>query len=202
MLKIAVLGSTKGTDLQAIIDAIHSKRLAVSINVVISNKKDAYILERAKKYRIPAFFADPAGKSREEYDKELLALLKKYAPDLILCIGYFKIITPLLINPYRNRIINVHPSLLPKYGGKINRDIYAEVLKNRDKETGCTIHFVTEEVDSGEIIMQKKVKIDPKDTVETLKAKVQEQEGKAFIEVLKLFEKGKIQVKDDKAIIG
>jgi len=201
MLKIAVLGSTKGTDLQAIIDAIESKEIDVSVEVVISNHKDAYILERAKKHGIKAAFVDPSGKTREEYDQEILKVLQKYTPNLILCIGYFKIITSVLLNAYPNKIINVHPSLLPKYGGKMNLDVYEEVLKNKDKDTGCTVHFVNEQIDAGPIIMQKKVKVDKGDTVETLRAKVQEQEGKAFIEVLKMFDAGKIELNNGKVIM-
>jgi phosphoribosylglycinamide formyltransferase 1 len=201
MISIAVLGSTKGTDLQAIIDAIEAKELAVSIEVVISNKIDAYILERARKHGIKAVFVDAKDKSNEVYDADLAKVLSAYKIDVILLIGYMKILTFSLVELYRNKIINVHPSLLPKYGGKMSKDVHTEVLANKEKETGCTIHVVTEEVDAGPIIMQKKVKVEDRDTPESLKKKVQEQEGKALIEVLQLFDAGKIDIKDNEVVI-
>lgn len=191
-IKLAILGSTRGTDLQAIIDAIESGELNASIEIVISNKKDAYILERAKNHNLPAVYV-PAKKeeTREEYDQKLINQLTNYPIDLILLIGYMRIVSPLFINAYRGKIINVHPSLLPKFAGGMDLNVHEEVLKAGEKETGCTIHLVNETVDGGKILLQKKCAIEPGETVGSLKAKVQKLEGEAFIEVIKMYQENK-----------
>jgi phosphoribosylglycinamide formyltransferase 1 len=187
-VKLAILGSTKGTDMQAIIDAIESGELNASIEVVISNKKSAYILERAKKHNISAIYIPAVkGESREEYDQHLINELSNYHVDLVLLIGYMRIITSNLVDKYKGKILNVHPSLLPKFAGGMDINVHAEVLKAGETETGCTIHEVTAEVDAGPIVIQKKCKVEPDDTVETLKEKVQKLEGEAFIEAIKSF---------------
>ena len=168
MIKLGVLGSTKGTDLQAIIDSIEKKELIAKIAVVISNKEGSYILERAKRNNIPFFFLSHKGKSRKRFDQEITTVLKESGVDLIL--------------------LNVHPSLLPKYAGGVDVNVHEEVLRSGEKETGCTIHFVTEDVDRGPILIQKKCNVDDNDTVETLKAKVQALEGEAFIESIQLIQ--------------
>lgn len=189
MMHLAVLGSTRGTDLQAIIEAIESKKLIAQIDIVISNKPDAYILERAAKYRLKNIYLDTSGKTREQYDRLVLSELKKYPIDLILLIGYMRILSPILVEQYRDKILNVHPSLLPAFAGGMDTNVHAEVLKSGVKETGCTIHLVDEEVDTGKILLQKKCAIRPNETVETLKEKVQKLEGEAFIEVIRMLNK-------------
>ena len=201
ILSIGVLGSTKGTDLQAVIGAIEAKELNARISAVVSNKKDAYILERARKHNIGAVFADAKGKEREEFDRQVSKEFEKHKVDLILAIGYMRILSPWFVNKWKNKIMNIHPSLLPAFAGGMDRDVHAEVLKSGVKETGCTLHFVTEEVDSGPVIMQKKVKVEKNDTVESLKEKVQKAEQKIIVRALKLYEQGKIKVKDGKVTI-
>ena len=201
ILSIGVLGSTKGTDLQAVIGAIEAKELNARISAVVSNKKDAYILERARKHNIGAVFADAKGKEREEFDRQVSKEFEKHKVDLILAIGYMRILSPWFVNKWKNRIMNIHPSLLPAFAGGVDGDVHAEVLKSGVKETGCTLHFVTEEVDSGPVIMQKKVKVEKNDTVESLKEKVQKAEQKIIVRALKLYEQGKIKVKDGKVTI-
>ena len=188
MIKLGVLGSTRGTDLQAIINSINKKELRAEIAVVISNKKEAYILERAKQNKIPYVFISHKGKNREEFDEEITSVLKKSEVELILLIGFMRILSASFCQAWRDRLLNVHPSLLPKYAGGMDASIHEEVLKNGEKETGCTIHFVTEDVDGGPILIQKKCLVDDNDTVETLKTKVQELEGVAFIESIKLIQ--------------
>ena len=156
-MNIGVLASTKATDLQAVIDAIEAKQLNVKIPVVISNKKGAYALKRARKHNIEAVFIDSKDKKREEFDKEVSKELDKYNVDLILLIGYMRILSNWFVNKWKNKIMNIHPSLLPAFAGGMDKDVHAEVLKAGVKETGCTLHFVTEDVDAGPIIMQKKV---------------------------------------------
>lgn len=201
MLRLGILASTRATDMQAIIDAISSKKLNSIIGVVISNKKDAYALERARKHNIKAVFIDSKGKDREQYDKEVAKVLDKNKVDLILLIGYMRILSAWFVRKYKDKIINIHPSLLPKYAGGMDRAVHEEVLKNKEKVTGCTLHFVDESVDAGPIIMQKEVKISNDETVDSLKEKVQKAEQEIIIKALDLYNKGKIKVEGNKVII-
>jgi phosphoribosylglycinamide formyltransferase 1 len=190
MTKLAILGSTKGTDMQAIIDAIEAGRLDAKIEIVISNKPDAYILQRAKDHNITTAYVnmkDEKGvkKPREEFDKEIINILQKKQVDLVLLIGYMRIITKSFVDAFPNKIMNVHPSLLPKFAGGMDTNVHEEVLKAGETETGCTIHYVDETVDGGPIVIQKKCAIEPDETADTLKTKVQKLEGEAFIEAIR-----------------
>ncbi len=188
MIKLGVLGSTNGTDLQTILDSIASGELIGEVSVVLSNRKNAYILERAKNHNVPAFFLSHKEKSREEFDAEMTAILKEHAVDLVLLIGFMRILSTKFCQEWRDKLLNVHPSLLPKYAGGMDTNVHEDVLKNGDAETGCTIHFVTDEVDGGPILIQKKCNIEPNETVDTLKTKVQQLEGIAFIEAIQLIQ--------------
>jgi phosphoribosylglycinamide formyltransferase-1 len=194
-IRLAVLGSTRGTDLQAIIDAIKSGLLKAEIVCVISDKKDAYILERAKQHGIEALFINPKGLTREEYDKLIMDEIEKRSPvDLILLIGYMRILSNQFVKKYKWRIINIHPSLLPAFAGGMDLNVHKAVLDYGVKVTGCTLHFVDEGVDTGPIILQKPVMVDDDDTPETLKAKVQKAEQEVLIEAIKLFQRGLIRI--------
>ena len=188
MIKLGVLGSTNGTDLQTILDSIASGELIGEVSVVLSNRKNAYILERAKNHNVPAFFLSHKEKSREEFDAEMTAILKEHAVDLVILIGFMRILSTNFCQEWRDKLLNVHPSLLPKYAGGMDTNVHEDVLKNGDAETGCTIHFVTDEVDGGPILIQKKCNIEPNETVDTLKTKVQQLEGIAFIEAIQLIQ--------------
>jgi|TARA_B100000959_G_scaffold248943_1_gene276228 formyltetrahydrofolate-dependent phosphoribosylglycinamide formyltransferase len=188
MIRLGVLGSTKGTDLQAILDSIQAEQLNAVVSVVLSNRKNAFILERAKNYSVPTFFISHQGKRRKEFDAEMTLVLKNHNVDLVLLIGFMRILSDDFCEEWRDRILNVHPSLLPKYSGGMDINVHEAVLKNNDKETGCTIHFVTDEVDGGPILIQKKCDVEPNDTAQSLKAKVQDLEGNAFLEAIKLLE--------------
>ena len=191
MIKLGVLGSTKGTDLQAVLDAVNNGLLDAKVSVVVSNQESAYILERAKNHGVPTFFIPHKGKARKEFDREMTTVLQNYGVELVLLIGFMRILSVEFCHEWRDRILNVHPSLLPKYAGGMDTNVHAEVIKNGDAETGCTIHFVTEEVDAGPILSQKKCTVTPEDTVESLKTKVQALEGEAFIEAIKLIQTDK-----------
>ena len=186
MIKLAVLGSTNGTDLRAIMAAISKGELDAEVSVVISNRKSAYILERARNYDVPAIFISHKEKAREEFDAEMTIVLNKRGVDLVLLIGFMRILSSEFCRVWQNKLLNVHPSLLPKYAGGMDTNIHEEVLKNGDTETGCTIHFVTEEVDGGPILIQKKCPIFRNDNVDTLKVKVQALEGLAFVEAINI----------------
>ena len=188
MIRLGVLGSTKGTDLQAILDAIHEKQVNAMISVVISNRENAFILERARNYNVPTFFISHRRKKREKFDAEITTVLKNYNVDLILLIGFMRILSDTFCREWRDQILNVHPSLLPKYAGGMDMNVHEEVLRNNDKETGCTIHFVTDQVDRGPILIQKKCNVKPNDTAQSLKTKVQDLEGNAFLEAIRLLE--------------
>ena len=186
MIKLGVIGSTNGTDLQAVLDAVGSGELNAEVSAVLSNQKNAYILERAENHNVPAVFVSHKGKTREEFDAEMTGVLKEYGADLVLLVGFMRIVSAGFCREWENKLLNVHPSLLPKYAGGMDTNIHEEVLKNGDTETGCTIHFVTDEVDGGPILVQKKCNVESDDTAETLKIKVQQLEGEAFIEVINL----------------
>ena len=188
MIKLGVLGSTNGTDLQAVLDSVASGELNGEVSVVLSNQKNAYILERAKNHNVPTVFLSHKEKSRKEFDDEMTAILKEHAVDLVLLIGFMRILSEKFCQEWHDRLLNVHPSLLPKYAGGMDTNVHEGVLKNGDSETGCTIHFVTDEVDAGPILIQKKCNVEPDETVNTLKTKVQKLEGVAFIEAIQLIQ--------------
>jgi phosphoribosylglycinamide formyltransferase-1 len=193
MVRLGILGSTKGTDMQAIISSISSGELAASIGVVISNKSDAYILTRAKKHGLTTEFIDHRNKTREVFDQEISKILEQHGIDLVLLIGFMRILSPWFCSHWEGRVFNVHPSLLPLYAGGMDTNVHEAVIKNGDEETGCTIHMVTEDLDAGPIIVQKKCIVEKGDTPETLKEKVQCLEGEAFIEAIQKFDSGELK---------
>ena len=191
MTRLGVLGSTRGTDLEAILSAINNKKLAAEVSVVISNREKAYILTRAKNHKVPSFFISHKDKSRKEFDRNVTTILKQYNVELVLLIGFMRILSAEFCQAWRDRVLNVHPSLLPKYAGGMDMNVHEEVLKNGDHETGCTIHFVTETVDDGPVLVQKRCTVETNETMATLKLKVQALEGGAFIEAIQLIQNNK-----------
>ena len=191
MIRLGVLGSTRGTDLEAILSAINNKKLVAEVSVVISNRENAYILTRAKNHNVPSFFISHKDKSREEFDRNVTTILKQYNVELVLLIGFMRILSAEFCQAWRDRVLNVHPSLLPKYAGGMDMNVHEEVLKNGDHETGCTIHFVTETVDDGPVLVQKRCTVETNETMATLKLKVQALEGGAFIEAIQLIQNNK-----------
>jgi phosphoribosylglycinamide formyltransferase-1 len=192
---IAVLASTNGTDLQAIIDEMKAGKMpGIELSVVVSNKQTSYALERAATQGYKTVFVDPKGKSRIEYDMEVAKILTENQIDLVCLIGYMRILSPEFVKQFPHKIINVHPALMPKFSGPgfFGANVHEEVLKAGETESGCTIHFVDEGVDTGKIIIQEKVKIEPNETVESLKNKVQAVEKKLYPEVIRMFTKGEI----------
>jgi len=193
-MNIAVLATTRGTDLQAIIDEIKAGELDVNLELVVSHRK-CYALERAKTQGFKAVLLPNKDKTREEYDAELVELLKEHNIDLVVLVGYMRILSPVLVRAFPRRVINVHPSLIPKFCGKscFGDNVHEAVIAAGETETGMTIHFVDEGCDTGEIIMQKTVSVDPTDTPETLHVKVQALEKKWYPEVIRMFAKGEIK---------
>ena len=201
-LKIGVLGSTRGTDLEGVIKAIKEGRLQAEVVVVISDRKGAYILERARKYGIEAVYISPREfSSRENFDRKVSQLLREREVEIVLLIGYMRILSPSFVKEWKNRIMNIHPSLLPAFAGGMDLNVHEEVIKRGVKISGCTLHFVDEGADTGPIILQKAVEVDEEETPETLKAKVQRAEQEIIVEGLRLFSQGKLQVEDNKVRI-
>ncbi|MBI5754257.1 phosphoribosylglycinamide formyltransferase [Candidatus Peregrinibacteria bacterium] len=188
MFKIAVLASTNGTDLQAIIDEIKAGKMpGIELAIVAGNKENCYALQRAKEQGFKIAFIDPNNKTREEFDQEMAATLTQEKIDLIVLVGYMRILSTDFVRQFKNKIINVHPALIPKYCGPqfFGSNVHEAVLAAHEKETGMTIHYVDEGVDTGKIILRKTCAIDPDDTPETLKAKVQTLEKKWYPEVIR-----------------
>ena len=183
-MRLAVLGSTNGTDLVPVVGAERSGSLSASVDVIISNNESSGILKKARHYGIENYFICHKNKKRGVFDFEMSQILENKKIDLILLIGFMRILSPGFVDRWDGKIINVHPSLLPKYAGGMNNDVHESVLAAGDKETGCTIHLVTKEVDGGPILLQKSCPVFENDSVESLKERVQELEGKAFIEVI------------------
>jgi phosphoribosylglycinamide formyltransferase-1 len=195
-VKIAVLVSGRGSNLQAIIDSIERDYIKDAVvNLVISNKADAYALERARKHGINAVFLDPGGYDRPGYDVEILKLLNKYDVDLLLLAGYFRILGSEIIDAYRDRILNIHPSLLPAFKGL---HAQRQAFEYGVSVAGCTVHYVDEGLDSGPIILQSCVPVLPDDTEETLTARILEQEHIIYPEAVRLFVEGKLKVEGRK----
>jgi phosphoribosylglycinamide formyltransferase, formyltetrahydrofolate-dependent len=188
-LRIGVLGSTRGTALLPVIEACASGALHAEITAVVSNKKDAQILDkgRALGATVTTKFIPSKGLSRAQYDAECSAALVEAGAEFIILVGYMRILSKQFCEFWSGRCINVHPSLLPKHAGGMDLAVHQAAIDAGDEESGCSIHHVTEEVDGGPVIVQKSVKIEKGETAESLKAKVQPLEGKAFVEALQKY---------------
>lgn len=199
-MNIAVLCSGNGTNLQAIIDAVKSGYIPAKIALVLSDKADAFALERAKKAGIETI-AFNAGdfKSREDFDKEVVKNLKSRSVGLVVLAGFMRLLSPYFIREYSNRIMNIHPALLPSFKGTHGvRDALAYGVR----VTGPTVHFVDEELDHGAIILQKAVEVMDGDTEETLLERIHKEEHRIYPEAVKLFAEGRLKIKGRKVAIN
>lgn len=190
---LAVLVSGRGSNLQSMIDNIENGNIEnASISVVISDVTDAYALERAKKHSINAIFIDPKSfANKTEYEQELIKILDSYNTDLIVLAGYMRIVGKDVISAYKNRILNIHPTLLPSFTGLHS---HKQTLDYGVKVSGCTVHFVDEGMDTGPIILQSCVPVLENDTEDTLSQRILEQEHKIYPQAVKLFIEGKLKV--------
>ncbi len=197
-MNIAIFASHDGSDAQAIIDGCKSKKIDAKVAVVISNNSDANVLNRARKDNIPAIHLSVKDYGTEaKLAKEILKVLKEYNIDIIFLAGYMKLLHSSILKKYHNRVFNIHPALLPKYGGKgmYGINVHIAVLENKEKETGVTIHRVNDEYDRGEIIAQTKVSVKKGDTPETLRDRVLIREHEFLVEVIGDIAKGKYELK-------
>lgn len=206
MLKLAVCVSGGGTNLQAIIDAIDNGTITnAKIEVVISNNKNAYALERAKQHGIEAVCISPKEfDDREAFNEAFLEKLNSFNVDLVVLAGFLVVIPEMMIKQYRNRIINIHPSLIPSFCGTgyYGLKVHEGALARGVKVTGATVHFVDEGTDTGPIILQKPVMIEQGDTPEVLQRRVMEQaEWKILPEAINLIANGKVEVADGKVLM-
>lgn len=194
--RLAVFVSGNGTNLQAIIDA---KICNVEIVVVLSNNPSAYAVERAKKHGIPVEIVDHRNfPSRQEFEREILIRLEPYNIDLIVLAGFMRILSPFFIRSYKNRIINLHPALLPSFPGT---HAARQALDYGVKFTGCTVHFVDEGVDTGPIILQAVVPIYDTDTEDSLLERIHKEEHKIYPEAIRLFAEGKLRIEGRRVFI-
>lgn len=181
MANIVVFASGSGTNFQALIDAVESGQITAEIKGLISNRSDNQALKRAASHNIATKVLIPSQfKSRQAYTTELLNQLTKWETDLIVLAGYMIKIPSALIKKYENRIVNIHPSLLPKYGGKgfYGKKVHQAVIDNEETESGCTVHLVNEEYDEGPILAQRKVPVKADDTAESLSRRILREEHK------------------------
>jgi len=199
VIRIAVLVSGRGSNLQAIIDSIENKYLRAQISVVISDIGDAYALIRARTHGINAVHIDPAKfASKGLYEGEILRVLDSHNVQLVLLAGYMKILGKTLLTAHKNRILNIHPALLPAFPGLHAQE---QAFKHGVKVAGCTVHFVDEELDGGPIILQKCVEVREDDTAQTLADRILEQEHKIYPEAVKLFVENKLRIEGRKVKI-
>lgn len=201
VLKVGVFGSTRGSDLPAVFESIQRGELKglAKIAVVISDVKDAGILEKARNYSLSSMYINPRRedgerKKREAYDKEIDEVLEREGVGLITFIGYMRLTSNWFVDQWRNKCMNIHPSLLPKYAGGMDLNVHEEVLKNGDKTTGCSLIFIDEGADTGPIILQKEVPVLDNDTPDTLKARVQAAEQEILPKGIKLYAEGRLHV--------
>lgn len=196
MVKIGVLISGGGTNLQAVIDNCENKTINGEVKVVISNKSQAFGLQRAKNHNIKAVF--------ENEEDKIIEILKEHKVDLVVLAGYLKIISPKLVNEYKNRIINIHPSLIPAFCGKgyYGEKVHQGVIDYGAKVTGATVHFVDEGADTGPIIMQKTVEVKQDDDAKKLAARVLDVEHEILTKSIAMFCENKLTVQGRRVYIN
>ena len=198
-LRVAVLASGGGTDLQSIIDASEKGMIDAEVIVVLSDKKDAYALKRAEKHGIKSYFINPKGKERTEHEKELNSTLEDNQVELIIEAGYMRILTPSFIKKWYGKLINIHPALLPSFKGTNGQ---GDALEYGVKISGCTTHFTDEEVDHGPIILQAAVKVLPDDDGDKLAARILEVEHQILPRTVQLFAENRLKIDGRKVNIS
>lgn len=197
---IGVLISGGGTNLQAIIDAIEARKLDAKIQLVLSNKADAFGLERARKHDIATEVLDhKAFASRDAYDQAVVDLLRARGVELVVLAGFMRLLSPAFVKAYSNRIMNIHPALLPAFPGL---HVQKKAVENGVRFAGCTVHFVNEECDEGPIIIQAVVPVLSDDTEETLAARILQQEHRIYPRAIQLYGEGRLTVVGRKVLVG
>lgn len=200
-MNIGVLGSGKGSNLQALIDAVEKGSLPVKIALVISDLEDAYILERARKHNIPAEYIAP-GKFKTKLEpgveKQYINTLQEAGVELVVLAGFMRMIKQDLLTAFPGRIMNIHPSLLPSFRGL---EAWRQAVDYGARFSGCTVHFVDPDMDTGPVILQAVVPVLPEDTPESLHQRIQVQEHKLYPEAIRLFAEGRLEIKGRRVVI-
>lgn len=200
MIRIGVLASGRGSNLQALLDACREGRIDGQVAVVISDRADAYALERASLAGVAAIFCDPATYGgKNAYNMALAETLKARAIDLVCLAGYMRIVRRPLLEAYAGRMLNIHPSLLPAFPGL---DAQAQALTYGVKVAGCTVHFVTEGMDDGPIVVQAVVPVLDGDTVESLSERILAEEHRVYPEAVQLFATGRLRLEGRRVVLG
>lgn len=198
-LKLAVLASGRGSNFEAIMQAIEEERLSADVVLVISDKKDAPVLNKAMTCKIDFFYIAPENfPNKIAYEQEIIKRLKEYNVQLVVLAGYMRLIGKELLNAYKWKIINIHPALLPSFTGLHAQQ---QAIDYGVKFSGCTVHFVDDGVDSGPIIMQRVVPVLPQDTAETLAERILIEEHQVYAESLQLFAQGQVYLQGRKVLI-
>ncbi len=191
-IRLGVLASGSGTNLQAIIDSSEAGKIPARVTVVLSDKADAFALKRAEKHGISHFFVDPKKfDSGEDYDKELIRILKEHQVDLMILAGFMRLMSSLFIQTFRNRVMNIHPALLPSFPGTHG---VRDALNYGVKVSGVTVHFADEGLDTGPIILQEAVPVLEDDTEETLHNRIHQAEYRVYPEAIRLFAEGRLKI--------
>ena len=198
-LPIAVLISGGGTNLQAIIDAIESRKLDARIELVLSNRAEAYGLVRAKNHGLLTEVLDHKQfASREAFDEAVVALLRARGVELVVLAGFMRLLSPVFVKAFSNRIMNIHPALLPSFPGL---HVQKRAVEHGVRFSGCTVHFVNEECDEGPIIIQAVVPVFPDDTEESLAARILEQEHRIYPRAIQLYSEGRLRVEGRRVLV-
>ncbi len=198
-VKLGVLISGEGTNLQAIIDAIERGELKAEVRVVISNKVAARGLERARSHGISAEFIDHRGyASREEFDRALIAALHAHGVELVICAGFMRLFSPVMVVAFRDRIMNIHPALCPAFPGV---DAQKQALEYGVRFTGCTVFFVTEGIDDGPVIVQAVVPVNQDDDEAALSARIHAEEHRIYPHAIRLYQEGRLEVRGRKVYV-
>ena len=191
-MNFAVLASGRGTNLQAIINAVKNRKIKAYLKLVVSDKKDAYALTRTRKAGIKNIFIDPAPfENREDFDREILKSMKNEKIDFVVLAGFMRILSPYFVRTFKNKILNIHPALLPAFKGA---HAIRDALESGAQVTGVTVHFVDEKVDHGRIILQESVAIKPADTLKVLEKKIHAVEHRLYPMVIDLFARKRLKI--------
>ena len=196
--KVGILLSGRGSNFLAIHKNSIKKESNFEISVVISNKKNARGLLKARELKIPAYYVSKKGKTKQEYEREIINILKKHKVELVCLAGYMRLLGEEIINEFKNRIMNIHPSLLPSFKGL---DAQKQAIEYGVKISGCTVHFVDNGLDSGPIIIQKAVEVKDNDDEESLSNRILKEEHKIYSKAIKLFFDNKLEIRGRRVVI-
>ena len=199
MLNIAVFASGRGTNFQSIIDAVKTGDIEAEIKILISDNQDAGALKRAEREDIENIFINPSHfESKEDYEEELINILEGVNTDLVVLAGYMRILSPFFVSKFKNKIVNIHPSLLPAFKGL---EAQKQAVEYGVKYSGCTVHFVDQGMDTGPIIKQAVVEVKADDTAEDLAARILKEEHKIYPEVVNLIAEDRLEIEGRKVKI-